>query len=52
MLYPLSTCIETTKMIINVEEALVDDAILLLMAPVRVALRIVRVVGWLAPKAS
>jgi hypothetical protein len=50
LLYPLGTCIETTEVIINVEEALVDDAILLLMVPVRVALRIVCAVGWLAPK--
>jgi hypothetical protein len=50
LLYPLGTGIETTEAIINVEEALVDDAILLLMVPVRVALRMGRVVGWLAPK--
>jgi hypothetical protein len=52
LLYHLGTCIETTKVIINVEEALVDDAILLLMVPVRVALRIGRAIGWLAPKAG
>jgi hypothetical protein len=52
LLYHLGTCIETTKAIINVEEALVDDAILLLMVPVRVALRIGRAIGWLAPKAG
>jgi hypothetical protein len=50
LLYPLSICIEAMEAIINVEEALVDDVILLLMVPVRVALRIVCVVGWLAPK--
>jgi hypothetical protein len=41
LLYPLNMCIETTEAIIDVEKALVDDAILLLMLPVRVALRIV-----------
>jgi hypothetical protein len=50
LLYPLSTCIEATEVIINVEKALVDDAILLLMVPIGVDLRIVCAVGWLACK--
>jgi hypothetical protein len=43
-------CIEATEVIINIEKDLVDDAILLFMLPVRVALRIVCAIGWLAPK--
>jgi hypothetical protein len=41
LLYPLNMCIETTEVIIDVEKALVDVAMLLPMLPVRVALRIV-----------
>jgi hypothetical protein len=45
-------CIETTEKIINVVEALVYDAILLLMVPIRVALRMGCAIGWLVPKAG
>jgi hypothetical protein len=37
---------KTTETIINVEEALVQDAILLLMVTIRVA----RVIGWWGPE--
>jgi hypothetical protein len=37
-------------MIINIEEAQVYDAILLLVVPIRVALRMGRAIGWLVPK--
>jgi hypothetical protein len=50
LLYPVGTCIEIAEAIVDVEKALVDDAILLLMVPIRVALRIVCAIGWVAPK--
>jgi hypothetical protein len=50
LLYPLGTGIEIAEAIVDVEKALVNDAILLLMVLVRVALRIVFAVGRVASK--
>jgi hypothetical protein len=52
LFYSLVAGIDTTKAVVDVENALINDVILLLMVAIWVALWIASVVGFVAPKTS